>query len=242
MWGILLILLRLSLTAPPAALDYPPFFAYFSYLLGLPARYLLPKSISDEILRISASPIESWPTIAYMRMTVLVSELCLLWAVLKISSTKLQSTSSSAASSPSLRTVALAIFLHPGFVILDSIHFQYNGFLFGIMVISLAAAKEVSRGMSDRRVAEQILRANEGPSLRTQGRPLICANAFAALLNFKCVDRLSTRRTLLLTEDTCHFCADTSTSTLLLHGSSTSFERTVFRLQPAAARRLPRST
>lgn len=68
-----------------------------------------------------------------------MSELCLLWAVLRVSAGK----QATAAGSSALRAAALAIFLHPGFIILDSIHFQYNGFLFGIMLISLAAAKEV---------------------------------------------------------------------------------------------------
>lgn len=39
--------------------------------------------------------------------------------------------------------VALAMALHPGFLILDAIHFQYNGFLFGIMIWSLVGAREV---------------------------------------------------------------------------------------------------
>ncbi len=40
-------------------------------------------------------------------------------------------------------TTALLILFHPGFLILDSIHFQYNAFLFGIMIWSLVGAKEV---------------------------------------------------------------------------------------------------
>lgn len=43
--------------------------------------------------------------------------------------------------------LSLAIALHPGFLILDSLHFQYNGFLFGLMLLSLLGAKEVSRTM-----------------------------------------------------------------------------------------------
>jgi alpha-1,3-glucosyltransferase len=46
-----------------------------------------------------------------------------------------------------LQTIlSLAILLHPGFLILDSIHFQYNGFLFGLMLLSLVGAQEVRLG------------------------------------------------------------------------------------------------
>lgn len=55
----------------------------------------------------------------------------------------LRLSSSSHESSPA-KIVALAIAFHPGFLILDAIHFQYNGFLFGLMIWSLVGAKEAS--------------------------------------------------------------------------------------------------
>jgi alpha-1,3-glucosyltransferase len=36
---------------------------------------------------------------------------------------------------------ALAILLSPGFLIIDHIHFQYNGFLYGILILSLVYAQ-----------------------------------------------------------------------------------------------------
>jgi alpha-1,3-glucosyltransferase len=57
------------------------------------------------------------------------------------------------------RIVGLSIAMHPGFLILDSIHFQYNAFLFGLMAWSLVGAKE--------------------------SKPVLCAGAFATLLMFK---------------------------------------------------------
>lgn len=36
--------------------------------------------------------------------------------------------------------IALSIILSPGFLIIDHIHFQYNGFLYGILVLSLVLA------------------------------------------------------------------------------------------------------
>ncbi|ORY28261.1 glycosyltransferase family 57 protein [Naematelia encephala] len=132
-------------------LDYPPFFAYFSYLLSIPARLLLPHKYSEHILRLSEKAVEGWDVTGYMRLSVLISEIVLFTAVLRLSK--------SSSNGSSTRLVSLAIALHPGFIILDSIHFQYNGFLFGIMLWSLIGAKE--------------------------NRPIVCAAFFAALLNFK---------------------------------------------------------
>lgn len=131
-------------------LDYPPLFAFFSYLLTLPARILLP-NYASHLLELSSPPVEGSEVTAYMRGTVLLSELVMLvglLSLLRISANHSNST-----------FMAIALALHPGFVILDSIHFQYNGFLFGIMIWSLVGAR--------------------------QGRPLKCAACFAALLNFK---------------------------------------------------------
>lgn len=89
-----------------------------------------------------------------MRTTVLVSEVCLAWGALRYVchgtpcqiplKVLLAHSLVSSASNKSLQTLlSLAILLHPGFLILDSIHFQYNGFLFGLMLFSLVGAKEV---------------------------------------------------------------------------------------------------
>ncbi|GFZ45705.1 Dol-P-Glc:Glc(1)Man(9)GlcNAc(2)-PP-dolichyl alpha-1,3-glucosyltransferase [Saitozyma sp. JCM 24511] len=165
----------------PTALDYPPFFAYFSYLLSLPAK-LLPEHYSQHLLQLSRVPVEGWAVVGYMRISVLVTEVVLFWSLLRLSR-------SSNESSPA-KIVALAIAFHPGFLILDAIHFQYNGFLFGLMIWSLAGAKEASRVLYRplAHVSLQTLRDVSYKGLTPgvlQGRPLMCAAFFAALLNFK---------------------------------------------------------
>ena len=40
--------------------------------------------------------------------------------------------------------VALSILLSPGFLIIDHIHFQYNGFLYGILILSIVFARKES--------------------------------------------------------------------------------------------------
>lgn len=43
------------------------------------------------------------------------------------------------------RIISASLFLHPGFLIVDHIHFQYNGFMYGILLWSLLMARNVSR-------------------------------------------------------------------------------------------------
>lgn len=40
--------------------------------------------------------------------------------------------------------IAASVLLHPALIIVDHIHFQYNGFLLGILLWSIIAAREVS--------------------------------------------------------------------------------------------------
>ncbi|CAE6412719.1 unnamed protein product, partial [Rhizoctonia solani] len=128
-------------------LDYPPFFAYFEYILSWPARFVDPTIVNLNALQYSA-----WSVVAYQRTTVIVTELVLGAAVLRLCRPLLSQT----ALSPIL---AASIFLHPGLLIVDHIHFQYNGFLFGVMLWSIAMMRE--------------------------GRMVLSGMLFAALLNFK---------------------------------------------------------
>ena len=50
----------------------------------------------------------------------------------------------SAIDPPTQRIISASIFLHPGFLIVDHIHFQYNGMLFGILLWSIYMARHVS--------------------------------------------------------------------------------------------------
>ncbi|WFD41622.1 dolichyl-P-Glc:Glc1Man9GlcNAc2-PP-dolichol alpha-1,3-glucosyltransferase [Malassezia psittaci] len=133
-------------TTSPWTLDYPPFFAYLSWILAQPAKWIDPRIVNLENLNYAA-----WSCKAYMRATVLVTELVLAVAVYAYAQPSLAHDTD--------RMLFISILLHPGLLIVDHIHFQYNGFLFGIMLWSLYFA-------------------------RTK-RPLWCAVFFASLLNFK---------------------------------------------------------
>ncbi len=61
-----------------AALDYPPFFAYFEKLLSVPAALIDPK-----IVDLNNINYDAWSVIAYQRSTVILSELVLGAALLR---------------------------------------------------------------------------------------------------------------------------------------------------------------
>lgn len=167
------------------ALDYPPFFAYFEFLLSLPARL-----IDRRIVELSNLNYGEWSVVAYQRTTVIITELVLGAALLRcaVFLPSLQRfchngsgfrLSRGSLDRSTQRIIACSLFLHPGFIIVDHIHFQYNGFLFGILVWSLVMAREVGSAVV---AVQHILPITE----RTlQGKQLLSGVLFAVLLNFK---------------------------------------------------------
>ncbi|AMD21232.1 HEL048Wp [Eremothecium sinecaudum] len=114
-------------------LDYPPFFAYFEWFLS----QVVPASVrADGCLDIVEVGQYGWPTILFQRSTVIISEI-LLFVVLQI----FINTSDVSERSVNF-VVASSIALSPAFFIIDHIHFQYNGFLFAILIGSIIAAKK----------------------------------------------------------------------------------------------------
>ncbi|WAQ83698.1 hypothetical protein PtA15_4A146 [Puccinia triticina] len=113
-------------------LDYPPFFAFFEYLLSRIAVRVDPKIVELDNLGYQEAS-----CVGFQRATVILTELVLGAALLKLTRTP---------SEPHNATIALAtaasLFLHPGLIIVDHIHFQYNGFLLGILLWSIWAARE----------------------------------------------------------------------------------------------------
>ncbi|KIK65371.1 glycosyltransferase family 57 protein [Collybiopsis luxurians FD-317 M1] len=127
-------------------LDYPPFFAYFEKILSIPASFIDPRIVDLNNLNYN-----SWSVIVYQRSTVIMTELLLGAALIKFIR--------SAVDPPTQRIISASLFLHPGFLIIDHIHFQYNGFLFGILLWSILMARN--------------------------GKKLASGILFAVLLNFK---------------------------------------------------------
>ncbi|KAF9469085.1 glucosyltransferase [Collybia nuda] len=110
-------------------LDYPPFFAYFEKVLSIPASFIDPK-----IVDLTNLNYDSWSAIAYQRTTVIITELVLGAALLRFVRGSVDP--------PTQRIISASLFLHPGFLIVDHIHFQYNGFMFGILLWSILRARD----------------------------------------------------------------------------------------------------
>ncbi|KAF9006492.1 glucosyltransferase [Cyathus striatus] len=109
-------------------LDYPPFFAYFEKLLSIPASFIDPK-----IVQLNNLNYNSWSVVAYQRSTVILTELVLGLALIRFIRGSVDPSTQ--------RIISASIFLHPGFFIVDHIHFQYNGFMFGILLWSILMAR-----------------------------------------------------------------------------------------------------
>ncbi|KAF9965715.1 glycosyl transferase [Mortierella alpina] len=127
-------------------LDYPPFFAWFEKFLSFFAALVDPKIVDVQNLNY-----DTLATVYFQRTTVLVSELVLFWALQRMLTTM--------GNRPLQKIINWSLMLNPGLIMVDNMHFQYNGFLYGILIHSLVDAK--------------------------QGKLLRSGILFAALLNFK---------------------------------------------------------
>lgn len=111
-------------------LDYPPFFAYFEWVLS----QFVPRSVQEDgCLDIVAKGAYSWPTVVFQRSTVIVTEILLfavLQAYINLSDNKTLTF-----------IIASSLVLSPGLLIVDHMHFQYNGVLFGILCAVILCAR-----------------------------------------------------------------------------------------------------
>lgn len=119
-------------------LDYPPLFAAFEWLLSWPVR-----AITPEALKLSSEPYESWVFTIVHRLTVVIADGMLLYGAKSISSAVIRSRTPIGTAMFSRQVLICVLFLHPGLLIVDHIHFQYNGFLLGVLLTCLAALVRV---------------------------------------------------------------------------------------------------
>ncbi|KWU47227.1 family 57 glycosyltransferase [Rhodotorula sp. JG-1b] len=110
-------------------LDYPPFFAYFERILSGFA-YI----VDPGIVRLDNLGYDATTALYFQRATVVISEIVLILAAFRrVVSFKPDPSTAS--------ILAASIVSHPGLLIVDHIHFQYNGFLLGILLCSILAAR-----------------------------------------------------------------------------------------------------
>lgn len=119
-------------------LDYPPLFAWFEYLLSHVAKYFDKDMLDVQNLNYASSR-----TILFQRLSVIVSDLFLVYGTkeccvyLSTSGLRKSSKWSSKWGSPTA-ILQLLLLANAGLLMIDHIHFQYNGMLFGIMLLSVA--------------------------------------------------------------------------------------------------------
>ncbi|URE00499.1 ALG6, ALG8 glycosyltransferase family [Musa troglodytarum] len=121
-------------SAPCCPLDYPPLFAYFQRILALPATAL--GGHPSALLRLAPSSPSSapLPVLIYLRLSVAVTDLVFLLAAARLAHRRLP---------PARRRLVLVLLLwSPALLIVDHIHFQYNGYLLGILLLSLSFLEE----------------------------------------------------------------------------------------------------
>jgi alpha-1,3-glucosyltransferase len=114
-------------------LDYPPFFAYFEWFLS---KFINQSIIDDGCIELVSIGNYGIKTIIFQRSTVIFSEI-----ILFIALQWFINTSKSHKEKKRNFVISASIVLSPGLFIIDHIHFQYNGFLFGILILSIVNAK-----------------------------------------------------------------------------------------------------
>lgn len=109
----------------PWTLDYPPLFAWFQKLLAVPAPLVDPLIVDVTGGLNHDSPL----AVLYMRMTVMFSDVLLFYSIHHFTR-HLPSAKRLIASG--------AIIFSPGLIMVDHIHFQYNGILLGLLIFSIS--------------------------------------------------------------------------------------------------------
>ncbi|XP_020240534.1 probable dolichyl pyrophosphate Glc1Man9GlcNAc2 alpha-1,3-glucosyltransferase [Cajanus cajan] len=113
----------------PWTLDYPPFFAYFERFLSIFANLIDPQIVHlQEGLNYSSNKV-----VYFQRVTAILSDLSLLYGVYRLTRNL---------DSRKQKLIWSLIVWSPMLFIVDHVHFQYNGFLIGILLISLSYLEE----------------------------------------------------------------------------------------------------
>uniref|UniRef100_A0A2P2IVY9 Alpha-1,3-glucosyltransferase n=1 Tax=Rhizophora mucronata TaxID=61149 RepID=A0A2P2IVY9_RHIMU len=113
----------------PWTLDYPPFFAFFEYVLSFFAHFIDPQITDIE----AGLNYKSDTVIYFQRTSVIVSDLCLLYGVYRLTRNL---------EFRKRISIWILVLWSPGLLIVDHMHFQYNGFLLGLLMLSISYLQE----------------------------------------------------------------------------------------------------
>jgi len=121
-------------TTSPWTLDYPPFFAWFELLLSKVAVLFDPGMLELTNLNYSSEN-----TILFQRLSVIVTDLVFGLGAWRVANSLSNLKLTSLAGVQREVVVFLLLLSNFGLFIVDHIHFQYNGFLFGVLLLSISA-------------------------------------------------------------------------------------------------------
>ncbi|XP_078259113.1 dolichyl pyrophosphate Glc1Man9GlcNAc2 alpha-1,3-glucosyltransferase isoform X3 [Rhinoraja longicauda] len=134
-------------------LDYPPFFAFLEYCLSYYAQFFDAKMLVVQNLNYASDA-----TVLFQRLSVITMDIVFIYGVIACCK-NIKSTKSKEILEKPEFILAVLLLWNFGLLIIDHIHFQYNGFLFGLLLLSIAKM--------------------------FQGRVVDSALLFAVLMNFK---------------------------------------------------------
>jgi alpha-1,3-glucosyltransferase len=111
-------------------LDYPPLFAWFEYALAQLSRWV-PLDLRGMLELEQAGHLGVMDNVVlFQRLTVIIGDVVLYAAVVYFMK--------KGVGEPLKSVAVFAVCLHPGLLIVDHVHFQYNGMLIGLMVLAMA--------------------------------------------------------------------------------------------------------
>ncbi|XP_036380505.1 probable dolichyl pyrophosphate Glc1Man9GlcNAc2 alpha-1,3-glucosyltransferase [Megalops cyprinoides] len=114
-------------------LDYPPLFAWFEYGLSQIATYFDKEMLVLQHLN-HASP----ATVLFQRLSVIFTDIVFIYAVRECCKCVPRDKGSKDILGKPSFVLAVLLLWNFGLLIIDHIHFQYNGFLFGVLLLSIA--------------------------------------------------------------------------------------------------------
>ena len=117
-------------------LDYPPMFAWFEYILSCIAQF-----IDSEMLKVENLNYASSNTIYFQRSTVIFLDFIFAYGVKEIGKVFCSSFDSYA-------IFVILSLCNMGLLVVDHIHFQYNGFLLGIFLLAVANVSKINDQVS----------------------------------------------------------------------------------------------
>ncbi|KAM8741757.1 dolichyl pyrophosphate Glc1Man9GlcNAc2 alpha-1,3-glucosyltransferase [Acanthopagrus schlegelii] len=114
-------------------LDYPPLFAWFEFGLSHVAQHF-----DRNMLLVENLNYDSPATVLFQRLSVIFTDLVYIFAVRECCRCVQEQKGSRDISNRPSFVLAVLLLWNFGLLIVDHIHFQYNGFLFGFLLLSVA--------------------------------------------------------------------------------------------------------